>query len=157
MFQPVSPVAPHGEDSVRTMPTARFSHPTPLPQAQPPRPAPQPAPASQPLPPERSAAIDLVQRRVPYGESTPRPDAPQNDLFGGAPPPAPGAMGSMQGGPAPWHSGNVPGMPPPASQPPAAPQPPAPAGVPAYVYVLASLALLAVAVAVLLYVLRMRG
>ena len=156
MFQPVSPVAPHGEDSVRTMPTPRFSHPTPLPQAQPPRPASQPAPALQPPPPDRSAAIDLVQRRVPYGESTPRPDAPQNDLFGGAPPSAHGAMGSMQGAPAPWQAGNVLGMPP-TSQPPLAPQPPAPAAVPAYVYVLASLALLAVAVAVLLYVLRMRG
>jgi serine/threonine-protein kinase len=154
MFQPAQPIAPQGanEDSVRTMPTPRFSHPTPLPQAQPARPLAQPGPQAQPA--ERSMAIDLVQRRVPYGESTPRPDAPQHDLFGAAPAGPPGPMGSMQGNP--WQSGQVMGLPPQQpTQPP--PQPTTSGGMPAYVYVLASLGLLAVAVAVLLYVLRMRG
>jgi serine/threonine protein kinase len=188
MFQPLQPApiaAGASEDSARTMPTPRHARPTPVPQSPPAArvtPVPQP-PAPQP--PERSMAIDLVQRRVPVGESTPRPEptpAP-NDLFGPASGPvatgpqagAPGAMGSYQGGPGamvsyqgapgsmgapvggttPWQPGPLMGMPP--AQPPQGPVEPAPAGIPAYVYVLASLALLAVAVGVLLYVLRMRG
>ena len=171
MFQPLQPMpvpaAPDG-DAMRTTPAPRYSHPTPIPQPAPgarPTPVPQPAPppmSAQPVV-ERSMAIDLVQRRIPVGEGTPRPDAPpSNDLFGppGAapmqgPPPmlGPPGMGSLQGAPAPWQMGPPPGAAPPPELAPA----PAPGGVPAYVYVLASLALLAVAVGVLLYVLRMRG
>jgi serine/threonine-protein kinase len=173
VFQPVQPISPTVTDGVRKMPVPRPPQPTPFaPGALPSQPVPAPSatpsvhePTAQPMV-EHSMAIDLVQRRVPLGEGAAQPAAvPSTDLFAGPSGPLPstgempslpqgasGGMASLSGSaPSPWQMGPLPGAP---------PQPvlePSSTGAAPYVYVIASLVLLGVAIGVLLYVLQRRG